>query len=103
MTRIPVDEALPTKKPDWINVRSEECWFHIIKRVQVTDTEDNVIIAGYSLRNEVFYGDNSIYQIKVKAWMPLPEKNIYMGTERRERLESNGRRMVRILLQVLQT
>ena len=76
MTWIPVDEALPTEEPDWINDRGEECWFHVIKRVLVTDADDNVLIAGYSLRDKVFYGDSSIHYIKVKAWMPLPERYV---------------------------
>ena len=76
MTWIPVDKALPTEEPDWIHDMGEESWIHVIKRVLVKDVDDNVLNSGNSLRDKVFYRENCIHQIRVSAWMPLPERYV---------------------------
>lgn len=72
MKWISVKDRLPKRPPSRINENGQE----ILKssdRFIVTDSDGRIFEADYNYRTKSFWNGNSLNEIKVVAYMPLPK------------------------------
>lgn len=72
MKWISVKDRLPKRPPSRINKKGHEI-FKSSDRFIVTDSEGRVFEADYDYRKKGFWNGNSLNEIKVVAYMPLPK------------------------------
>ena len=72
MKWISVKDRLPKRPPNRIN-KNGQIIFKVSDRFIVTDIEGRVFEADYNYRNKSFWNGNSLNEIKVVAYMPLPK------------------------------
>ena len=72
MKWISIKDRLPKRPPNRID-ESGRKWFTVSDSFIVTDTEGRVFEADYDYYSKSFWYGNSLNEIKVVAYMPLPK------------------------------
>lgn len=85
MRWISVKDRLPKRPPNHIN-KNGQIIFKVSDRFIVTDIEGRVFEADYNYRTKSFWNGNSLNEIKVVAYMPLPKPY-----KSKEEVNENGR------------